>query len=516
MCITWIMVIWIPQNQTLGKKPGLLGAMTGDDAGNIWFAFANNLVRWDGAHYSKFSFTDPQLEISVTMMAIGGEHVWLGGTTGVDLFTHGHFYLMRWIDPTLPGRVSGIVETETGDLWINGFSGVTHVAAKALADPTSLEKNRNRQPPPVIVSSAVSNGKSYAGLKSLTLPPHTENLQIEYTALSLAIPERVKFRYRLDKIDNDWQDAGTRRQAFYTNLAPGAYRFHVIACNNDGVWNDQGALLEFRNEPAWYQTVLFKLLLLVLGLGVAYILYLFDRQRYITLLRIRFDERLEERTRLARELHDTLLQTIQGSKLVADYALKDLEDPGKTRTALQRLSEWLDRGVVEGRAALDSLRNSTEDTEDLVSALRRAAEACMSGQMQVTFSVNGTPCSMHPVARDEVLRIGTEAIRNACRHSGSALLSVELSYGKDLTVSVRDSGQGFDPEFLNDGKPGHFGIMGMRERASNMGGRLSLNSSEGQGTCLKLIVPGKVVFRRETIKSLFSASRLRRSRNGPG
>jgi signal transduction histidine kinase len=476
---------------------------------------------------------------------------------------------MRWIDPTLPGRVSGIVDTETGDLWINGFSGVTHVAAKALADwlrnptsavsaehfdaldglpglsayrtpepsvvesregrlwfattkglawldPTSLEKNRNRQPPPVMVSSAVANGKSYAGLKNLILPPHTKNLQIEYTALSLALPERVKFRYRLDNIDRDWQDAGTRRQAFYTNLAPGAYRFHVIACNNDGVWNDQGALLEFRIEPAWSQTALFKLLLLVLGLGIAYILYLFDRQRYIALLRIRFDERLEERTRLARELHDTLLQTIQGSKLVADRALKDLEDPGKTRTALERLSRWLDRGVMEGRAALDSLRNSTEDTEDLVSALRRAAEACMSGHMQVTFSVNGTPCSMHPVARDEVLRIGTEAIRNACRHSGSALLSVELSYGKDLTVSVRDSGQGFDPELLNDGKPGHFGIMGMRERASNLGGRLSLNSSNGQGTCLKLIVPGKVVFRRETIKSLFSASRLRRSRNGSG
>jgi signal transduction histidine kinase/ligand-binding sensor domain-containing protein len=558
---------WIPQNQTLGKRPGFLGAMTGDEAGNIWFGFTNNLVRWDGAHYSKFSFTDPQLDISVMTMAVRGEHVWLGGTAGVDLFTHGHFYLMRWIDPTLPGRVSGIVETETGDLWINGFSGVTHVAANALADwlrnptsavsaehfdaldglpglsayripepsvvesrdgrlwfattkglawldPSSLEKHRNRQPPPVMVSSAVANGKSYAGSKNLTLPSHTENLQIEYTALSLAMPERVKFRYRLDNIDNDWQDAGTRRQAFYTNLAPGAYRFHVIACNNDGVWNDQGALLEFRIEPAWYQTVLFKLLLLVFGLGIAYILYLFDRQRYITLLRIRFDERLEERTRLARELHDTLLQTIQGSKLVADHALKDMEDPGRTRTALQRLSQWLDRGVVEGRAALDSLRNSTEDTEDLVSALRRAAEACMSGQMQVTFSVNGTPCSMHPVARDEVLRIGTEAIRNACRHSGSALLSVELSYGKDLTVSVRDCGQGFDPELLNDGKQGHFGIMGMRERASNLGGRLSLNSSKGQGTSLKLIVPGKVAFRRETMKSLFSASRLRRSRSG--
>jgi signal transduction histidine kinase/ligand-binding sensor domain-containing protein len=558
---------WIPQNQTLGKRPGLLGAMTGDDTGNIWFGFSHNVVRWDGAHYSKFPFTDSQLEISVTTMAVRGEHVWLGGTAGVELFTRGHFYVMRWVDPSLPGRVSGIVETETGDLWINGFSGVTHVAANALAnwlrnptsavsaehfdaldglpglsayrtpepsvvesregrlwfattkgiawlDPATLEKNRNRQPPPVVVSSAIANGTTYAGSKHLTFPPHTESLQVEYTALSLAMPVRVKFRYQLDRIDKDWQNAGTRRQAFYTNLAPGNYRFHVIACNDDGVWNNQGAFLEFRIQPAWYQTTLFKLLLLVLGLGITFILYLLDRQRYITLLRIRFDERLEERTRLARELHDTLLQTIQGSKLVADHALKNLEDPGKTRTALQRLSQWLDRGVVEGRAALDSLRNSTADTEDLVPALRRAVEACVSGHMQLIFSVKGIPCSVHPVAQDEVLRIGTEAIRNACLHSCSAWLSVELRYGKDLTLSVRDSGRGFDPELLNAGKPGHFGIMGMRERAFHIGARLSLKSSEEQGTCLTLIVPGKVVFRRETMKSLVSAFRLRRSRNG--
>jgi signal transduction histidine kinase len=365
-----------------------------------------------------------------------------------------------------------------------------------------------------MVLSATSNGKTYAGLENLTLPAHTENLQIDYTALSLAMPERVKFRYKLDNVDKDWQDAGTRRQAFYTNLPPGKYRFHVIACNNDGVWNNQGAFLEFRTKPAWYQTTLFKLLLLVLGLGVALILYLFDRRRNMTLLRIRFDERLEERTRLARELHDTLLQTIQGSKLAADHAQQNLDDPGKTRTALQRLSQWLDRGVIEGRAALDSLRNSTTDTEDLASALRRSAEACVSDQMKIAVSVNGLPRSMHPVARDEVFRIGAEAIRNACIHSGGESLSIELRYGRDLMLDVRDNGRGFDPKLLNSGKPGHFGIMGMRERASNVGARLSLNTLEGRGTCLTLLVPGNVIFRSATFGSVCSDAKVRRSRNG--
>jgi signal transduction histidine kinase len=257
-------------------------------------------------------------------------------------------------------------------------------------------------------------------------------------------------------------------------------------------------------------------LLFVLGLGVVLILYLIDRQRHVTLLRIRFDERLEERTRLARELHDTLLQTIQGSKLVADHAQQHLDDPGITRTALQRLSPWLDRAVVEGRAALDSLRNSARDTEDLASALRRAAEGCVSDQMKITVSSMGLPRSMHPVARDEVFRIGTEAIRNACIHSGGESLRIELRYGRDLILDVRDSGRGFDPKLLNSGKPGHFGIRGMRERASNIRGRLSLHTVEGRGTYLTLIVPGKVIFRSAALKPFFSISRVRQSRTRSG
>jgi signal transduction histidine kinase len=318
----------------------------------------------------------------------------------------------------------------------------------------------------------------------------------------------------LEGLDKKWEEADNRRDAFYTTLAPGKYQFHVIASNNDGIWNNRGAFLDFRIQPAWYQTVLFKLLLLMLGFGVALTLYLLDRQRYATLLRIRFDERLEERTRLARELHDTLLQTIQGSKLVADHAQQHLDDPGITRTALQRLSQWLDRAVVEGRAALDSLRNSTRDTEDLAPALQRAAEAYVSDHMKITVSVTGLPRSMHPVARDEVFRIGVEAIRNACIHSGGESLSIDLRYSRDLMLDVRDSGQGFDPKLLNSGKPGHFGIM--RERASNIGGRLSLHTVEGRGTCLTLLVPGKVIFRSAALKPFFSFSRVRKSRNGSG
>jgi ligand-binding sensor domain-containing protein len=556
--------VWIRQNEALGKRPGLLGAMTADDVGNVWFGFSHNLVRWDGSHYTKFPFTDSRFEISVTTMAVRSDHVWLAGTGGVVLFTQGHYSLMRWRDPNLPGRVSGIVQTERGDLWMNGFSGVAHVSANELAkwlrnpnyavsaehfdaldglpgfsayrvpepsvlesrdgrlwfattkgiawlDPVTFERNRNRVPPPVIVSSVLTNNTAYPGWKGLTLPARTQNLQIDYTALSLAIPERVMFRYQLDGIDKDWQDAGTRRVAFYTNLKPGTYRFHVIACNNDGVWNEQGASLQFRIAPAWYQTIAFKLLMIAIFVGMALLLFLFDRQRYATLLRVRFDERLEERTRLARELHDTLLQTIQASKLVADEAQESLSDTARTRWALERLSQWLYRATVEGRAALDSLRNPATDTEDLASALRCAAEVCVCGSMRIAVSVSGVTRPLHPIACGEVFRIGEEAIRNARHHSGGTTLGIEVHYGNSLVLRVRDDGCGLNRKLAESGKPGHFGITGMRERARNIGGRLVLDAFPAKGTCVTLTVPGPVIFKSSDISWLAPIFRSRRS-----
>ena len=190
-------------------------------------------------------------------------------------------------------------------------------------DPGHLIHNEIR--PPVHLEDLFADRKRFSPAEDLRLPPLTLDLQIDYTALSFVNPRKVRFRYKLEGRDATWQDPGTRRQAFYNDLSPGKYRFQVIACNNDGVWNEQGATLGFSVLPAWYQTAWFRLLALTFGLGLALLLILFDRQRYATLLRVRYDERLEVRTRLARELHDTLLQTIQGSKLAAGCSPQILE-----------------------------------------------------------------------------------------------------------------------------------------------------------------------------------------------
>jgi signal transduction histidine kinase len=232
----------------------------------------------------------------------------------------------------------------------------------------------------------------------------------------------------------------------------------------------------------------------------------------------RFDERLAERTRMTRDLHDTFLQTIQGSKLVADDALEPSADPVRMRRAMEQLSLWLGTATQEGQAALNFLRTATTRTNDLAESLRRATEdGQIPSSIAVTFSVVGDAKEMHPIVRDEIFRIGYEAIRNACTHSGASRLEIELRYARDLTLRVDDNGTGIDPAISDRGKDGHFGLRGMRERTARIGGKLTLMSSSNSGTEIKLVVPGRIIFRKMPGRRSLS-TRLRallRSRDQP-
>jgi hypothetical protein len=385
-------------------------------------------------------------------------------------------------------RSSTAIEATDGRLWFATDNGL------AWIDPAHLSKNM--VPPPVSIRSLATEVKKYEPATALKLPAGTHRLRIEYAALSLSVPERVRFRYRLEGADKDWQDSGNQRQASYTNLGPGKYVFRVIASNNDGVWNEQGATLIFSIAPAWYQTNWFLVLCVFAGLLVVWAGYRLHVRRIASDISARFDERLGERTRLARELHDTFLQTIQGSKMVADDALDGPSDPVRMRRAIEQLSSWLAQATHEGRAALNSLRTSTVEKNDLADAFRRATEdALVPSSMTATLTVVGEARVMHPIVRDEIYRIGYEAIRNAFTHSGASRLTVELKYAHDLTVRVSDNGDGIDPAVLEKGKEGHFGLPGMRERAERIGARFTVVSS-ASGTEIRLVVPGGIVFRK--------------------
>jgi signal transduction histidine kinase/ligand-binding sensor domain-containing protein len=482
----------------------------------------------------------------VTSIQGRGKHIWIGGAKLV-YFDGSNFHEVVPFDADA-FKVWGIHETPDGSLWLAENRGVVHIpppevtkfldnysrrvhydlydsadglpgsfhdaaarsrevegsdgrlwfaATKGVAwlDPTSISKNT--LPPPVLIRSVDADGKHYMPGASLVLPPRSKNFKIAYTALSLSVPSRVRFRYKLEGIDSDWQEAEGRREAFYTRLSPGKYRFRVIACNNDGLWNEQGAALDFNVAPAWFQTIWFRVLCIAAAMLTIWGVYRLRVRQIHKSLSARFDERLAERTRMARELHDTFLQTLQGSKLVAEDALEKTSDPVQMRRAMEQLLVWLGQAVQEGRAALNSLRTSTTQRNDLADALRRATEECrMQRPIEVSFSVSGDSKEMHPVVRDEIYRVGYEAIRNACTHSNGSRLEVELKYARDLAVLVRDNGIGIDPTVAEQGKNGHFGLQGMRERVARIGGKLTVASSADSGTQITVIVPGGIVFRK--------------------
>ena len=248
--------------------------------------------------------------------------------------------------------------------------------------------------------------------------------------------------------------------------------------------------------PVFWRTWWFQLTMVAVGVSTVVGLYQLRLRQMARSFNLRLDERVHERTRMARELHDTLLQTVQGSKMVADTAMDRPDDAPTLLRALQQVSAWLGRAAEEGREAVNALRASTTEGNDLAQAFRHAIDDCRRhGGIDGTLTVTGEALEMHPVVRDEICRIGCEAIQNACTHSRGKRLDVALTYGGDLTLRVTDDGVGMEAAIAERGKQGHFGLRGMRERAASIYATLSVTSLPGEGTTVTVTVPGRVVFR---------------------
>jgi signal transduction histidine kinase len=375
--------------------------------------------------------------------------------------------------------------SEDGQVWFSNGQDVQKI------DPNRIPKNVFV--PPVHIETIAADGKPYSVMgKAVSLPPNIKNLEIHYSALSFVKPDKISFRYRLVGLSQNWLDAGSRREAIYNNLNPGEYTFQVIAANSDGIWNTNGERLKVSVAPAWYQTSLFRFCALASVIVLLYGWMFLKQQRYMRHVRARYQERLEERTRIARNLHDTLIQTIQGSKLLADHAQELPQDAEGMRQVLKQLSSWLGGAIREGRVALDSLRSTP--AEDIATALFKAAEACAPKSMRLNIVVNGDPRDLEASVQDEVYRIMAEGIRNSCSHSGASSLMITVDYGRDFVVSVNDDGGGGDMTLMREGKPGHYGITGMYERARNIDAELVVESTPGKGTIVTLCVPRRLAF----------------------
>jgi signal transduction histidine kinase len=370
----------------------------------------------------------------------------------------------------------------------------------------------NRLPPPVHIEQLIADRKTYEvdsdANRSVALPPRVRDLQIDYTALSLTAPQKVFFRYRLEGRDADWQDPGTRRQAFYNDLKPGHYRFRVIACNNSGVWNNTGASLDFSVAPAFYQTSWFRLLCVAALVGLLWALYQLRIRQMQRQFHANLEARVDERTRIARELHDTLLQSFQGLTLHFQRARNLL--PGRTLEAIQTLDAALDgteQAIVEGRDAIHDLRSPTtgpKTLEEEITALGEelvAKDTDKNEPVDFRIVVEGSAYVLRPNLHIEIFRIVREALRNAFSHSQGHLIETELAYTESLfRLRIRDDGKGIVPdERLQAERTGHWGLRGMRERAAHLGGELEVWSEPGAGTEIELRIPAAIAY--ETVPS---------------
>jgi signal transduction histidine kinase/ligand-binding sensor domain-containing protein len=393
-----------------------------------------------------------------------------------------------------------VAKSSDGRLWFLPSDGAS------VLDPRRLVSNS--LPPPIHIEQITADHKTYwqnisgDAASPLRLPRLVRDLEIDYTALSFVAPERVLFRYKLEGWDQDWQEVGSRRQAVYSNLPPRDYRFRVAACNNSGVWNEAGASFDFSIAPAYYQTVWFRLSCVAAFLVLIGALYRLRLRQVARQVEIRMEERMNERTRIARDLHDTLLQSFQGVALKFDAVKYLLPDrPADAHDTVERIAEEARTAIIEGRNAVQGLRASTQMTNDLANAIRALGEefaGSQTGQVCPGFQVQveGSSRDLVPLLRDEVYRIGGEALRNAFQHGWATHIDVEIQYDeREFRLRVRDDGKGIDPNVLaQGGRPGHFGLRGMQERATLVGCHLAIWSELARGTTVELSVPASLAY----------------------
>jgi len=317
------------------------------------------------------------------------------------------------------------------------------------------------------------------------------HFQFDYAGLSYTAPQKVRYRFMLAGFDKGWTEAGTRRTAYYTNIPPGRYTFRVQAANNDGLWNPEGAALAFRLKPHFYQTIWFFALLAALVAGIV-----------VLLLRLRlrraegeFRAVLGERSRIAREIHDTLAQGYVGISVQLEVLseLLRLNKPEAATKHLDLTRGYVREGLNDARQSIWALRSQDSGESTLPVKIRRLVEAEDGHGMAASFSIFGAYRSLSPGMEQEILRVAQEAIHNVKKHAGAKNLTVQLEYGSaGIALEVRDDGRGFAVE--EDAQAGHFGLTGMRERAAAIGGALEVSSEPGAGTTVRL----KAAAARET------------------
>ena len=520
-----------------------------DSTDRIWLYWGDRIADYDHGNIHIFGAKEGLNIGPPDSMAESNQVIWVGGESGVAFLQGGRFHTLQSGEDTGFTSVTGIVVTQHDGFWLSMGSGIVHIAESEIetviqhpehkvafkhfdlvsdlpepiqrgevytpgavqatdgqiwfatrngavqVDPSHIY--RNPLPPPVSIRSVIADDKTYSPFLHPALPALTKNLRIEYAALSLSIPERVRFRYKLEGWDMDWHAAEGRREAIFTGLAPGQYSFRVIACNNDGVWNDEGAVLSFTVAPAWFQTVWFQTACAGAVLLLFWMLYWLRLRQLQRQFNITLDARVDERTRIARELHDTLLQSLHALLLRFQSASNILPArPDEAKVRLDGAIEQASNAITEGRDAVHQLRSSGLTATDLAESIGNFGKELLGNLSsdnlpEFQVQVEGAARALSPAVRDEAYRIAAEALRNAIRHANARRIEVEIRYDREqLRLRIRDNGKGIDRGVLDkEHAPGHWGLRGIRERARLIGGSLEIWSEVDSGTEVELSIP---------------------------
>ncbi len=530
------------------KEVGRFTALFSDRSGRIWVGSLGRVLLYDHGKLSVFGAAEGVKAGQITdIYEDRGKNIWAVGAGGIHKFEGGRFRTLSE-HQALPGRaVFGITEDNTGAWWLASRAGLLRLEAQELArafadtghtlryrvfdrldglpgaitmtklpvltrsadgliwvgadegvasiDPQTLGGNEGALN--VLIETVRIDGRERAASDVTTIPAGSSALEIDYTATALSFPERVRFRYQLEGADPEWRDVGTRRRAYYTELRPGSYHFRVGASIDDGIWDETGATWSFRVLPAWYQTLWFRaLVVLLIGTLGGLVVSLVQRRRHRHAqaeLKRRYEIILAERARIAQELHDTLLQGFAGVTLqlkAAEVALP--EEPDVAAETLLRVQRLARESLREARERVWDMRETTAVDADLPTALERIARDRTAGMpMEVAVTISGSPRRLARPLEDAAFRIGREAIVNAVRHAQASRIEIHLDFRPNaFCLEVQDDGRGFGaPDAEEARERGHFGLSGMRDRATRMGGRCDVHPRPGGGTIVALELP---------------------------
>lgn len=527
-----------------GMASNTVSSIAEGPPGTVWLGTSKGLSEMSASGWRTYKTADglPSEDIDCLFVDSAGV-LWIGTAEGLAFLNAGQVHRLAAEPKSLHEPVFGIAEDQNGWLWIATADHVLQVrrtasAEKILSDGDVREfgladglhgtegvkryksavtdshgriwvsTNRglsevnparatvNSAPALVRIESVLADGNSLDAGNPRRVPAGQQKITFRFVGLSLGDAERVRYKYRLDDLDKSWSEPESTREATYGNLAAGHYRFRVEASNSGGLWNGTEAAVDFKVEPQPWQTWWFQLAVLLCAGLIVLAVYRIRTQRLTRLLRVRFEERLAERTRIAQDLHDTLLQGIYSASIHFDLADNRLQEDSPAKPAVQRGLDLLRQVSQEGRKALRSLRSTHSTSDSLEHALSLLPkEFTLPDSIDFLVTTEGDSRVLRPLVRDEAYLIAREAVINAFRHARPSRIEIEVDYAsRNLCILVRDNGCGIDPQMLKTGREGHWGLSGMRERAEKTGGTLEVSSRIDNGTEVKLSIPGPLAF----------------------